>query len=288
MDGTLIAFASQDGLRLAARDFPGPASAGVVLCLHGLTRNSRDFAGLAGALQGEHRVLAPDQRGRGASAYDPQPLNYNLLVQVGDVWTLLDQLGVERCVIVGTSMGALMSILMANARPERIAGLVLNDAGPEVDPRGLARIGGYVGKGGPVASWGEAVAGLQAAQGASYPTYGPDDWMRMARAIYAETPEGQLRPDYDPALAQAFAADNGVTPDMWPSFEVLRTIPGLVLRGAISDILSAETAAEMARRFPATQLVTVAGRGHAPDLSEPEAVAAIRAFLRREDVNARW
>ena len=208
MDGTLIAFASQDGLRLAARDFPGPASAGVVLCLHGLTRNSRDFAGLAGALQGEHRVLAPDQRGRGASAYDPQPLNYNLLVQVGDVWTLLDQLGVERCVIVGTSMGALMSILMANARPERIAGLVLNDAGPEVDPRGLARIGGYVGKGGPVASWGEAVAGLQAAQGASYPTYGPDDWMRMARAIYAETPEGQLRPDYDPALAQAFAADN--------------------------------------------------------------------------------
>lgn len=284
----LLSFDSQDGLTLAARDFPGPPGAGVVLCLHGLTRNSRDFTGLAAALQAEHRVVAPDQRGRGASAYDPQPLNYNPLVQTGDVWALLDQQRVDRCVVVGTSMGALMAILMANARPDRIAGLVLNDAGPEVDPRGLARIAGYVGKGAPVASWAEAAAALQAVQAASYPTYGPADWMRMARATYTETPEGRLRPDYDPALAQAFAVDTGVAPDMWPAFEVLRTIPALILRGALSDILSADTVSEMAGRFPAAEVVTIADRGHAPDLMEPAATAAILAFLRRDDVRARW
>ena len=162
MDGDLIAFTSHDGLRLAAREFPGPPGAGVVLCLHGLTRNSRDFTGLAAALQTEHRVIAPDQRGRGRSSYDPEPSNYNLLTQSRDVWTLLDAQHVDRCVVVGTSMGALMSVMMANARPDRIGGLVLNDAGPEVDSRGLARISGYVGKGEPVTTWGEAVAALQA------------------------------------------------------------------------------------------------------------------------------
>jgi pimeloyl-ACP methyl ester carboxylesterase len=288
MAGNLISFTSADGLSLAARDFPGPQGASTVLCLHGLTRNSRDFEELATALQGAFRVLAPDQRGRGRSSYDPRPINYNLLIQTQDVWSLLEQQGVDRCVVVGTSMGALMAIVMANARPERIAGLVLNDAGPVVDPRGLARIGGYVGKGAPVANWDEAAAALQAVHGASYPTYTPDEWRRMARATYVETSQGDLRLDYDPALAQAFAADNGAPPDMWPAFEVLRTIPALVVRGALSDILAAETAAEMATRFPATQTVTIEDRGHAPDLSEPAAVAAIQAFLKRGDVQARW
>jgi len=182
----------------------------------------------------------------------------------------------------------LMAIAMANVQPDRIAGLVLNDAGPEVDPRGLARIAGYVGQGGPVSSWAEAVAGLQGLHSLSYPTYAPDDWLRMARAVYAPTADGRLRLDYDPALGQAFAADNGVAPDLWAAFEVLREIPALVLRGALSDILSAETAAEVARRFPAAEVVTVPDRGHAPDLTEPPALAAIRRFLRRPDVRSRW
>jgi pimeloyl-ACP methyl ester carboxylesterase len=287
MDHDLIHFASPDGLRLAARDFAGPAGAGAVVCLHGLTRNSRDFLGLAEALRRDYRVLAPDQRGRGASAYDPQPSNYNLPVQSRDVMALLDQLGVKRCVIVGTSMGALMSIIIANAQPDRIAGLVLNDAGPVVDPRGLARIGGYVGKGVTVSDWSDAAAALKAVHGLAYPSYTDPDWLRMAHATYAETPTG-LRLDYDPALAQAFAGDNGVTADMWPAFEVLLTIPALVIRGAISDILAAETASEMARRFPNAEVVTIERRGHAPDLTEPAAVAAIQAFLKRGDVAARW
>ncbi|HYD46629.1 MAG TPA: alpha/beta hydrolase [Phenylobacterium sp.] len=287
-DDDLIAFTAVDGLRLAARDVAGPSTgAGVVLCLHGLTRNSRDFEGLAAALRADHRVLALDQRGRGRSGYDPNPLNYNLGVQVGDTWAWLDHLEIERVVVVGTSMGALMAIAMANMQPDRIAGLVLNDAGPVVDPRGLARIAGYVGKGGPAPGWDEAAAALQAVHGPALPTYGADDWRRMARATYVEA-EGGLRLDYDPNLAQAFAADTGTTPDMWPAFAVLETIPGLVLRGALSDILAAETAAEMARRFPKTEAVTVPDRGHAPDLSEPTAVRAIQGFLNRPDVRAGW
>lgn len=286
-DDDLIALRAADGLALAARDVAGPdAGAGVVLCLHGLTRNSRDFEGLATALRAEFRVLAPDQRGRGRSAYDPNPLNYNLVVQTGDVWALLDQLGIERCVVVGTSMGALMGIAMANMQPDRIAGLVLNDAGPVVDPAGLARIAGYVGKGAPARNWDEAVAALEAVHGLAYPTYGPEDWRRMASATYAETSDG-FRLDYDPDLAQAFAADNGTAPDMWPVFAALDTIPGLVLRGARSDILAAETAAEMGRRFAATEVVTIPDRGHAPDLSEPAAIEAVLTFLRRSEVRAR-
>lgn len=287
-DDDLIAFTAADGLALAARDVAGPdVGAGVVLCLHGLTRNSRDFEGLAASLRADHRVLALDQRGRGRSGYDVDPLNYNLGVQVADTWGWLDHLGIERAVVVGTSMGALMAVAMANMQPDRIVGLVLNDAGPVVDPRGLARIAGYVGKGGPVHSWDAAAAALKAVHGAALPTYGPDDWRRMAGATYVEA-EGGLRLDYDPNLAQAFAADTGAAPDMWPAFAVLETLPGLVLRGALSDILTAETAAEMARRFPDTEVVTVPHRGHAPDLSEPASVRAIQGFLNRPDVRARW
>jgi pimeloyl-ACP methyl ester carboxylesterase len=288
MTENLISFTSADGLALSAREYPGPPGAKAVLCLHGLTRNSRDFAELAAALQGEYRVIAPDQRGRGRSAYDPQPTNYNLVVQTMDVWALLQASGVERCAVIGTSMGALMSIIMANGQPDRIAALVLNDAGPVVEPSGLARIGGYVGKGTAATSWDEAAAALRAVHGVSYPAYTPDDWLRMARATYAETPEGGLRLDYDPALAQAFAGDNGTAPDMWPAFEVLRTIPALVLRGALSDILSAETAVEMGRHFPMTDVATIPEQGHAPDLGQGPAIAAVRTFLRREDVRARW
>jgi pimeloyl-ACP methyl ester carboxylesterase len=259
-----------------------------VLCLHGLTRNSRDFDDLADALQADYRVIAPDQRGRGRSAYDPQPVNYNPMIQTMDTWTLLQTLGVDRFAVVGTSMGALMSIVMANTQADRIAGLVLNDAGPVVEPAGLARIGGYVGKGTAVARWQDAAAALSMVHSVAYPSYSAEDWLRMARATYVEDGEGGLRLDYDPALAQAFAGASGVAPDMWPAFDVLRTIPALVLRGALSDILSAETAVEMGRRFPMTDVVTVTGQGHAPDLGQQPAIAAIQTFLRRDDVRARW
>ncbi|CAN5115834.1 alpha/beta hydrolase [soil metagenome] len=290
MTETLIPFTSADGLALAARDFGGRPDAPTVLCLHGLTRNSKDFAGLAAALISDYRVIAPDQRGRGRSAYDPQPLNYNLIIQSNDVWTLLDRLAIDKVAIVGTSMGALMSIIMANTQPDRIAGLILNDAGPVVGAEGLARIAGYVGKSMAAADWTGATAALKAVHTPSLPTYTDADWLRMARNTYIEDPDGDggLRLDYDPNLAKAFATDNGVTPDLWAAFEVLASIPALVTRGAHSDILAAETAAAMAERFPLTTVATVPDRGHAPDLTEPEAVAPVAAFLRSEAVRARW
>lgn len=287
MTGNLIEFQSHDGLRLAARDYPGPPGGDVILCLHGLTRNSRDFFGLTGILSPRYRILSPDQRGRGLSDHDPEPANYNVLIQTRDVWTLLDREHVDRCVVVGTSMGALMSIVMANSQPDRIAGLVLNDAGPEVDPRGLARITGYVGKGRPLLNWDDAATTLRQVHGDSFPSYGHDDWRRMARATYVEGSDGALGLAYDPALSRAFAGGGGMLPDMWPMFEVLASIPALVVRGELSDILAESTAARMAARFPLMRLVTVPDRGHAPELVEPTAIAAIQDFLTRPEVIAR-
>jgi pimeloyl-ACP methyl ester carboxylesterase len=283
----LITFSAPDGLRLAARNWPGPRpGAPVVLCLHGLTRNGRDFESLAERLSARWRVVAPDQRGRGRSAHDPNPQNYNAGVQVADTFALLDHLGVGPCVVVGTSMGALMGVVMANLQPDRVAGLVLNDAGPDVDPRGLARIGSYVGKGGPVADWSDAAATLKDIHGPSYPTYADEDWLRMARATYAED-GASLRPDYDANLGRAFGVASGAGPDMWPAFQVCSRIPTLLVRGRLSDILAQETAEAMVRQF-GVNLTEVEDRGHAPDLSEPEASAAIETFLSRDDVIRRW
>lgn len=283
----LIAFDAPDGLKLSARVWAGPsADAPSVLCLHGLTRNGRDFEPLAAALSSRFRVIAPDQRGRGRSAYDPEPTNYNAGVQVMDTFALLDRLGVGSCVIVGTSLGALMGVAMANLQPDRIAGLVLNDAGPDVDPRGLARIASYVGQGGPVASWAEAAAALKTIHGVALPTYGEADWLRMARATYVEDGAGGVRPDYDANLGRAFGVASGAAPDAWPAFEVCGRTPTLVIRGLLSDILARETVSEMVRRF-GVDVVEIADRGHAPDLSEPDAVAAIHAFLANAEVQVR-
>jgi pimeloyl-ACP methyl ester carboxylesterase len=286
-DAKLISLTAPDGLRVAVRVWPGPGlKARVVVCLHGLTRNSRDFEPLAETLAKHFRVLAPDQRGRGRSAYDPDPSHYDVPTQVGDTWSALGQLGAGAFVLIGTSMGALMAVAMANERPDRIAGLVLNDAGPDIDPRGLARIASYVGKGGPVTAWADAAAALREIHAVSYPTYADADWLRMARATYVQNADG-LRLDYDAALGSAFGAASGAAPDLWPYFAVCARIPTLVLRGAHSDILARETTDEMASRFGA-EVVEIADRGHAPDLSEPEAVGAIQAFLGRKDVLARW
>jgi pimeloyl-ACP methyl ester carboxylesterase len=191
----------------------------------------------------------------------------------------MDQLGIERFAVVGTSMGALMAVAMANEQPKRISAVVLNDVGPVVDPRGLARIASYVGQGERVTTWKEAAEQLARVHGAAYPDYAPADWRRLANASFVECADG-LRLDYDSDLKRAFATASGVAPDLWPAFEALKAIPTLVLRGALSDILSAETAEEMGRRLDAV-VVTIADRGHAPDLTEPPAIAAILRLLER-------
>jgi pimeloyl-ACP methyl ester carboxylesterase len=276
-------FASSDGLTLSYRDYAGPPGAGAapVLCLPGLTRNARDFEALALELARSRRVLSPDLRGRGLSAYDPNPANYHPGTYLRDVLELLAAAGAPRVLAIGTSLGGLLTMLLAGARPSALAGAVLNDIGPVVDEQGLARIRGYVGKNGAMHTWEEAAAACRAANGAAFPGFGDADWLAFARRTCVETAGGGVRFDYDPRIAEPFAG-GGATPavvDPWRLWEPLAGVPALVIRGALSDILSAATLAEMQRRKPDLRAVTVPNRGHAPLLDEPEALAAIRAFV---------
>ena len=271
-----------DGLTLRFRDYhtarPGRPA---VLCLPGLTRNARDFAEIAALLAPTHRVICPDTRGRGLSDRDPDWRNYHPGTYVQDTLHLLDHLGLDTVVVIGTSMGGLMAMMMAATVPDRLAGVVLNDVGPVVAPEGLRRIQGYVGKTAAVASWDEAVAQVKAINQPFYPDYTEADWLGMARKLYRDGPDGTPVADYDPDIARGLAEGSAVPPDLWPLFEALRDIPTLALRGEMSDILSAETLAEMAARHPSMTAVTVADRGHAPMLDEPDAHGAIAAFLDR-------
>lgn len=273
---------SADGLALAFRDYPGPpaAKATPALCLPGLTRNARDFEDLAGALARERRVLSPDLRGRGRSAWDPDASHYQPATYLADLLRLLDELRLERVIAIGTSLGGLLTMLLAGARPSALAAAVLNDIGPVVEPAGLARIRSYVGASGPMKGWSEAAAACRAAQAIALPDLGEAGWLAFARRTCVERPDGTVRFDYDPSIAQPLAG-SGAAPaaDPWLLWKPLAGIATLVVRGEISDILSAETLAEMQRRKPDLRTITVRGRGHAPLLDEPEALGAIQSFL---------
>ena len=274
-------YETDDGLRLYYRDYPGAHDRVPVLCLHGLTRNSADFEDLAPHLASTRRVLALDVRGRGRSDRDPDPGRYHAGTYVGDVAGLLAALGIERVILVGTSMGGIIGMIHGAAHPGGLAGLVLNDIGPEIDPAGLARIAGYVGRGGPVASWKEAAAAVRAINGIAFPDADDAFWDRFARRTYREEAQGRIVPAYDPRIADAMADAGAAPADMWPIFDLLKDIPILVIRGARSDILSADTLSAMQQRHPDLESVTVPGRGHAPALDEPSARAAIDSFLAR-------
>ena len=272
---------STDGLRLYYRDYPAGQTGWLpVLCLPGLTRNSRDFAHLAGHLSRRHEVLAADLRGRGRSAWDPDSTHYQLTTYVQDAWTLLDSRGIKRVLIVGTSLGALMAMVMA-ARPDRIAGVVLNDAGPELDLVGLLRIGGYAGKLPPVKSWAEAAAQARLIHLAALPDLTEEQWLDYARRNYRENAAGVPVPDLDPQIAAAFKTPPTGPLQMWPLYAAIKAVPMLVLRGALSDLLSAATVERMVREKPDLEHVTVPNRGHTPILNEPECLQAIDAFLTR-------
>jgi pimeloyl-ACP methyl ester carboxylesterase len=273
-------YASDDGLRLYARDYPAPApDAPVVLCLPGLTRNSKDFAALAEALNPACRVICPDMRGRGRSARDPHSLNYRPDRYCVDMLALLDLLQVPRVHIVGTSLGGLMAVMLAAMQPSRVGGIVLNDVGPELDPRGIARIASYVGKQHEPCDLEEALARVAAINAQAFPDCTRADWLAMVMNTCIMQGE-QVLLDYDPAIAEGMA--NGTaTPDLWPLFQRLGAHPVLALRGELSDILSAPILAAMAERLPGIETLEIAGRGHAPMLDEPDARQAVLAFLKR-------
>lgn len=275
-----VFYAAPDGLKLYARDYRHKDASLTILCMHGLTRNSADFESIAPHLNERYRVVSVDQRGRGRSDYDPDWQHYTPVTYVADMWKLLDDLGVREVVLFGTSMGGLMS-MMAAMQPGRVKGAIINDIGPVVDPKGLARIKGYVGKTKPAASWPEAAARIKELNVQFYPDFTEDDWMKFARRTFHKGADGVPVLSYDPNISRpmADAPDDAVPPDLWPLFEMTTETPTLVLRGELSDILSAEMAEEMATRHPDCTAVMIPRVGHAPILDEPAAVTAIDAFL---------
>jgi pimeloyl-ACP methyl ester carboxylesterase len=275
-------FDSPEGLRLFSRVYAGPApGAPVVVCLHGLMRNGRDFEDLAAHLAARCRVIVPDVRGRGLSARDPNFNNYQLPVYLKDLLTLLTGLGAAHVTLIGTSMGGLMAMLLAATQPALVAGIVLNDVGPEVDRAGLERIRGYAGKAAPVSSWPEAVATVRSVYGSALPGLSDERWERMARQSYRADAQGVPQADADPLIGEPLRNSDSAAPDLWPLWGVLAKVPMLAIRGAHSDILSAATLTRMQREKPDLQVLTVADRGHTPLLDEPECLGAIERFLSR-------
>jgi pimeloyl-ACP methyl ester carboxylesterase len=276
-------YTSRDGLRLYARDYPHAEPRATILCLHGLSRNSADFAQMCETLNDEYRLIAVDQRGRGKSAYDPNPENYNPLVYSRDMFDLLDHLGLGQVIVIGTSMGGVISMVMGSMDNTRFRAVVLNDIGPVIDPSGLARIRAYVGQLEPVNTWADAEAQVAATNAIAFPDYSAAEWGRFARNVYREDENGRPVIAHDPAIAGSLRdrADAPAVPDLWPAFDVLSDVPILVVRGETSDILAPGCVTEMRRRRPDLEAVEISGRGHAPMLDEPAAIAALRNFLAR-------
>lgn len=273
---------SRDGLKLHYRDYGGPADRPALLCLPGLTRNARDFEGVARHFAGQWRVIAPDMRGRGDSAYAKDSSTYNPFQYVDDVNHLLDEAGVARYVALGTSLGGLMTMILAMNAPDRIAGALLNDVGPVLEADGLARIGSYVGQGRSFPTWMHAARAIEETQASAHPHFAIDDWLAQAKRLMVLSSNGRIVFDYDMKIAEPLQrAQEGPVPDLWPGIEALAGKPMLLLRGALSDVLSARTLEEMRERLPGAEAVTLANVGHAPTLDEPEAVAAIARLLAR-------
>ena len=273
-------YASADGLRLYYRDYPADSAGRLpVLCMPGLTRNCRDFESTALRLQRTRRVLTPDLRGRGRSQPDPNWRNYHPGTYLADLTLLLADAGAPRVVLLGTSLGGILSMLMAATAPHVPAAVILNDIGPEVDPAGAQRISSYVGRHAPVRDWAGAAAQMRAMYQVAMPDAEESDWMAFARRSYTEV-DGVPQLDVDPGIGEAVrAAPAGAAPDLWPVYASLRPLPALAIRGELSDVLSQGTFDRMAREKPDLRRVTVARRGHPPLLDEPECIAAIDAFL---------
>lgn len=271
---------SRDGLKLHFRDYAGRADRPPVLCLPGLTRNGRDFAHVAERLAGEWRVICPDLRGRGESAYAKDSASYNPLQYAEDLGELFAQEGLARAVFFGTSLGGLLTMITAMTAPQAIAGALLNDVGPEIDPAGLERIRGYVGQGRSFPTWMHAARALEEGQGDVFPGYTIADWLAMAKRCMAVGNNGRIHFDYDMKIADPIVeqADQPVV-DLWPAIAALKDVPVALLRGELSDVLAPEVHQRMRAMLPRAEAVTVPGVGHAPMLDEVEAVAAIDRLL---------
>ncbi|SFB90772.1 alpha/beta fold hydrolase [Massilia yuzhufengensis] len=282
---TPISYASSDALALYARDYPatgGPARLPVI-CIHGLTRNSADFDELAPLLAAMgRRTIAVDVRGRGNSARDPNPANYNPVVYAGDIIKLMDQLGIARAVFIGTSMGGLITMTLAARRLDLIAAAILNDVGPILSVRGLQRIAGYAGRCGTLSSWDEAAAYLRDINACAFPANSDEEWGKWARRAFEQKDDGQLALRYDPNIATAIQTGKQRPTSLAARMafrRLARRRPTLLVRGALSDLVEAEQADWMRKAAPELHYAEVPDVGHAPMLTEPAALDAIRQFL---------
>ncbi len=275
-------FVADDGLRLFYRDFAGPSrdQPAPVLCLHGLSRNGSDFLTLASHLACSRRVIVPDFRGRGRSDHDPEPLNYYPEQYVRDTWGLLDSLKLDKLVVIGTSLGGWMAMIMAHVRRSAIEAVVLNDIGPELAPEGTQRLLDSLGTLPETSSLQQAADTMRAQWQAIFPDWSAAQWLLYARNTYREAAPGKFVPMADAQIAATVRAGTArLRHDPWQIFAALQTIPTLLLRGEHSDILSPETVTKMQARKPDLRAVTVPYRGHAPYLDEPEAIHAIDQII---------
>lgn len=284
---TPLTYQSSDGLELYARDYAGSGGPArlPVICIHGLTRNSLDFDELA-PLVAElgRRVLAVDVRGRGHSARDPNPANYTPPIYAADVVALMHALGIARAVFIGTSMGGLITMSLAATRLDLIAGAVLNDVGPVLSKRGLARIAGYVGQPALFSSWDEAAGHVKAINECAFPGAPAAEWAKWARRAFEQRDDGLLCQRYDPGIATSMQKGRLPATSLASRMafrRLTRHRPTLLIRGALSDLIEPEQAAWMRRAAPNLAYTEVPDVGHAPMLTEPEAFEAIRTFLAR-------
>ncbi len=285
-------YSSSDGLKLSARDYGNPLSPWLpVVCLAGFTRDSRDFHELAVHLSTHRhrprRVVAFDYRGRGRSQWARSAESYNPLTEMNDVFDGMAALGIPRAVVVGTSRGGIIGMLMGVARPATIAGLVLNDVGPVVEAQGLARIKTYAGRTPPPNDWADAAHLLRRIHGAGFPTWRDVDWDYFTRLTFNDD-DGRPVSAYDPKLARTFDGlelDRPL-PAMWEEFRALKGIPILVVHGEYSDLLSTDTMARMSAEHPRVETVTVAGEGHAPLLRYGQLLARVSAFVTAVEGNS--
>ena len=273
---------SEDGLKLHYRDYLGRDDRPPILCIPGLTRNARDFGPVADAFAGEGRVICTNLRGRGDSDYAKDSATYAPLVYAQDIAALLDQKGLAPVVAIGTSLGGIVTAILAAQKPERFAGVVLNDIGPAIEAEGLEHIRDYVGQGRSFPTWMHAARALREQAGGAYPDYSISEWLRLAKRLMAVGNSGRIAFDYDMRIAEPFAATDGQPDvDMWPVFGAIGGRPSLVIRGEISNILSADTLARMEREIDGMESVTIGRTGHVPTLDEPDAQAAIARLLGR-------
>ena len=271
---------AEDGIRLYCRDYPNPSARPPVLCLPGLTRNSRDFSSLAALVSETRRVICPDLRGRGRSGHDPDWRNYHPAQYAADLWQLLDALDIDEAVVIGTSLGGWMAMLLNHQQSGRIAAAVMNDIGPEADADGIARVTATAGLLDVVDSMAEAIEQAKSVYSIAFPDWNDDQWRFYTETTYRQLEDGRFDLNFDRNIGHAAREGvSGLDVDPWAMFDALADVPTLLVHGVLSDILTEPIIDRMRERKPDLQIAPVSNRGHAPLLDEQEAVDAIATFL---------